>query len=234
METTKKAKSKLSDDDVRRIVKAEIAQSKWDEYIWSVLTKSDFDTRIRNIITDKLPGSVNKEVRDYLRDNLKEKVQSHLLDMLPRLVETEVLKRLRQDSGLSQTLQQYTQAINNDLSAMRQTFANELATRLSEIHSLRDGELTLYRQQAQAISQEIVNSLVGSNGAVLTGFKNELARSLDQRFTDLKTNAEQRLYALEVRNASLETSLSNQTWINVILGVGLVGVGVLLALPHLH
>lgn len=234
METTKKAKSKLSDDDVRRIVKAEIAQSKWDEYIWSVLTKSDFDTRIRNIITDKLPGSVNKEVRDYLRDNLKEKVQSHLLDMLPRLVETEVLKRLRQDSGLSQTLQQYTQAINSDLSAMRQSFANELATRLAEIHSLRDGELTLYRQQAQAISQEIVNSLVGSNGAVLTGFKNELARSLDQRFTDLRTNAEQRLSALEVRNASLETSLSNQTWINVILGVGLVGVGVLLALPHLH
>lgn len=234
MATTKLTKTKIGEDDIRRIVKSEIAQSKWDDYVWSVLTRSDFETRIRNIITDKLPGSVSKEVRDYLHDHLKDRVRTLMSEMLPLLVEKEVLSRLRQDGGLQQTLNQYTIAVNNDLVAMRQTFATELATRVSEIHSIRDEELGRYRQQARAISQEIVNSLVGSNGAVLTGFKDELARTLDQRFSTLQTNTERRLCELELKNTSLETSLSNQTWINVILGFGLVGLGVLLVAPHLQ
>lgn len=227
-------KTKLGEEDIRKIVKSEIAQSKWDDYVWSVLTRSDFDTRIRNIITDKLPGSVSKEVREYLNDHLKDKVRTLMAEMLPLLVEKEVLSRLRQDSGLQQTLNQYTVAVNNDLVTMRQTFANELATRVAEIHSIRDEELRRYRQQANAISQEIVNSLVGSNGAVLTGFKDELARTLDQRFSTLQVNSERRLCELEMKNTSLETSLSHQTWINAILGFGLVGLGMFLVVPHLQ
>lgn len=202
--------SPLTEADIRRVVKAEIAQSKWDDYIWSVLTRSDFEARIRSIIADKLPGSVSKEVREYLSDHLKDKVRSLIAEALPSLVEVEVLKRLRQDSGLQQTLHQYTLAVNDDISNMRQTFAKELAARIAEIYSVRDIEIKAYRQQAQKISKDIVDGLVGTNGAVLTGFKEELARSAEQRFQELRLSSERRL-------TELEHSLSFQTWINVSL-----------------
>jgi len=230
MASTTVSKNEVTSEEVRRIVKEEMRNRDYDNYIISLITRTDLDSRVRDLVDRNLKGTVQlsteKAVNDYNKNHLPDKIRSNLTEMLqkllPSMIKGEILEKLGNLSGVENLMSEYRGQIQLELQQQAHDFRKAMTDQLSQISGIRERQIHEFNIQARQLATDLVRELVASNGLVIQGFKEELARQNLDNFNRVKNENTQDVVKLKDKYKRLEESLSSQKWVNTGLGLGLV------------
>lgn len=215
----------MSINDIERIVRSavqtELANRDFSQLVLKLLSGNDFESRIRDIIRNKLDAKVPEAISTYLSRNLAHYIRSELMLCLPNmitpLVKAEMIEKISSMSGVDALMAESRAKIQAELSATHEAFVNQRAQQIHDLQLNSSSQVATFRQSAEAIAQQIVSRLVGDprspEGQLMQGFKDELLRQNSANFTTFQLNCERKYNDLA----------SNLKWINGILGVGIIG-----------
>jgi len=223
-------KQDLTSEQVRQIVRDEMRNREYDNYIISLITRTDLDSRVRDLVERNLKSVVDqcvgKAISDYNKYYLPDKIRSNLTTMmkelLPTMIKGEILEKLGHLSGINTIMEEYRTGIQSELHQQTQSFYQTMTEQLQQISGIRDRQIQEFNIQARQLAVNLVKELVASNGNVIQGFKDELARQNLANFITTKTDAMGDITRLKEKCKRLEESLSTQQWISVGLTFGLL------------
>lgn len=230
------SEQKMNKKRVREIAREEIRDQQSRDYFFSLMTGTDFDTRVRSAV-DKAVGrtldqdlspAVNREVANYLREHLTDRVKSILMsnlsNMVTPLVKADITSHLNSLANVNELLQAYHQNVKSDLDTHTGLVRGKLNDHTLELQGIRDSQYRTFEAMIKQTATDVVSSLVGSNGAVLTGFKEELARQNQIYKNELLRENKADLDSNSQRVRDLESQLTNFKWLTGALFVMVGGV----------
>ena len=208
IEAAVKRANSLTDSSVRTVVRDELHTQQTTNHIMAVLSKTDIDSRVATVVSNKvpdevekcLPALVTKKTETYLTKNLDAQVQKHVIQELPRLlpnyVPTAVMNVLSERSGVEHLLQLHYSAVGSQLQAHQENFATRQQEYLLQIQSARhvetkacDTYLTArtkeFKVDLDTMLKEQTEAIVkGDQGSILKAYKDDLKKAVDAHVID--------------------------------------------------
>ena len=220
----------LSKEDVTRIVNEQLRNREFERYITSLMQGTDLESRIRDsvsrVVKQYLSEHVAKSVDEYARSQLPDKIRLCILDQLPKtlppLIKGEILERLGNLNGVANMLHEFKQQIHSEMTGLHNEVQAEFAQHRTQLQGIRNQQAETFNREVAATAASVVQGLVGTNGQVNSGFRDELARQNNEQFTSLRTQNQHHLMELNTRCNRLEQSMSTAHWTLYALGFGLV------------
>lgn len=196
---------------------------------------TSIDGIVKDLVERYVPANAERKTAQYLRENLKDLVLQHvqttLPTLLPYLVQIEVLGRLANISGAEQALQEHRKLVKEELEKQNghiHTLYDGHVQHLQHIKALQVDEFTI---KIRDITQEVLQSLVGSNGQIIKAFADELREQNTAEFNNLKVDCFKQLNQLTEKTTALskdvtqlsrnldraDNTLTWHSWINTAL-----------------
>jgi len=134
-------KQDLTSEQIRQIVRDEMRYREYDNYIISLITRTDLDSRLRDLVDRNrksiVDQCVGKSVSDYNKYYLPDKIRSNLTTMmkelLPTMIKGEILEKLGHLSGINTIMEEYRTGIQSELHQQTQSFHQAMTEQLQQI-----------------------------------------------------------------------------------------------------
>jgi hypothetical protein len=217
-------------DEVKHLVQDLLRTREFEQQLTALITGTDLATRVRETVRREVPDylstQVSRSIDEYADRRLPDKMRlcasDELRRQLPDLVKGQILERLGQMSGVAGMLAEFKVQVHDELMQLNNRVRGEHQRHTQELEQIRTLQAESFRREAEQTAAEIVQSLVGTNGSVIKGFKDELLRQNNANFADHRVQTQHQIIELNQRCNQLESSVTTAWWILGAVGVGLV------------
>jgi hypothetical protein len=216
-------------DEVKHLVQEQIRTREFEKQMTALITGTDLTSRVRETVRREVPDylstQVSRSVDEYADRRLPDKMRlcasDELRRQLPDLVKGQILERLGQMSGVAGMLAEFKCQVNDELTQLNNRIRGEHQHHTQELQQIRAQQAETFRREAEQTAAGIVQSLVGTNGGVIKGFKDELSSQNKVDFAEHRGQINQVLLHMTDRCTQLESSLSTTQWVLGAVGFGL-------------
>jgi hypothetical protein len=219
----------LSREDIGKIVQEQIRHHDFEKYVMQMIQGADLDSRmresIRRLIPEYMSTHVSRSVEEYSRLQLPDKIRLGVIDelrrSLPDLVRNIMMDRLGHLSGVTEMLTGFKHEITDKLNQQRQGIQEEFLQHRKQLQGIQDENMHGFKRSIELTANNVVQGLVGTNGQVLQGFRDELVRGNNAQFETLRAMNQVHLIDLNKRCNRLEATVSTTQWLLYAVGFGL-------------
>lgn len=219
----------MNDSQVRLIVRDEILGATTFDQI-QILTGNSLEAKVEKKVEQaieaytkkfkSLPYEVQKATAKYLQDHLEKEIKASILSLLPDLVKAQVYDRLSTLSGVQSLLETHNGLIRGQLEQQLHNFQTINREQQEQLLKIGNQIQKDFEAQAKQTADLIVAELVGSNGKVLKGFKDELAAQNGKNFETLANGFNRAYHNQDLENKMLKNRVDNQDntifWLKVV------------------
>lgn len=217
-------------DEVTQIVREQIRTREFEQHVNALIQGNDIGTRVRETIQREVPNylstHVSRSVDEYAERRLPDKIRGCVVDELrrelPDRVKGQVLDRIGQLSGVTAMLTEFKGQVHDEMTNLNHQIQAAHQRHTTELQQIRAQQAETFRREAEQTASGIVQSLIGTNGGVIQGFRDELTRQNNANFVELRGQTQHQLIDLNRRCNQLESSLTTTWWVLGAVSVSLV------------